>query len=309
MGSLSLTFSPVNKHHYLPQFYLKGFTNEGGLFMIYLVKEERFKQNGKLFSPASHFFLPDDNTIITDGVRDDYLEELYSGMESRYARILEKIKAVEQGFGLDQQDVVWLNYFPGELFWRVPSQRKVINTATDLQQLNQLGVAVIDTKTMRQIDPDKFAEAVKADPSYFQRLRNVIPATTYWNLKECTWPATVKTFPGTFPPICGDNQVILRHPEKADPFLDDVIFPLAPDKVLFRIRDMKEIFAPNIKFYIDMLQLMQAEEYVCCVDPEYLLHLKEAFQQNFSSVEELRKFIFDHLDTEQPPGFEKAPPA
>ena len=112
---------------------------------------------------------------------------------------------------------------------------------------------------------------------------------------DCTWPATVKTFPGTFPPICGDNPVILRHPEKADPFLDDLILPLAPDKVLFRIRNMKEIFAPNIKFYIDMLQLMQAREYVCCVDKEYLLWLKEAFQQNFSSADELRKFIFNHL--------------
>jgi len=59
---------------------------------------------------------------------------------------------------------------------------------------------------------------------------------------------------------------------------------------------MKEIFAPNIKFYIDMLQLMQAEEYVCCVDKEYLLWLKEAFRQNFSSVEGLREFIFESLE-------------
>ncbi|GAA3990371.1 hypothetical protein [Mucilaginibacter dorajii] len=67
----------------------------------------------------------------------------------------------------------------------------------------------------------------------------------------------------------------MRHPEKADPFPDDVIFPLAPNKELFRIRDMKEIFAPNIKFYIDMLQLMQAQEYVCYVAKDYLLWLKD----------------------------------
>ncbi|MCO5949846.1 DUF4238 domain-containing protein [Mucilaginibacter flavidus] len=287
-------------HHYLPQFYLKGFTGGRGQFLIWSVRQKAFKKNGQFFSPASHFFLPDDNTINNDGEPDDYLEELYSGMESRYARILEKIKAVDQGFGLDQQEVVLLNYFAGELFWRVPSQRPVINAATDIHQLNQLGVAVIDKKTMRPLDPEKFADAVKADPSYFQRLRNVLPATTYWNLVDCTWPATVKTFPGTFPPICGDNPVILRYPEKADPFLDNLIFPLAPNKVLFRIRDMTEKFAPNIKFYIDMLQLMQAREYVCCVDQEYLLGLKEAFQQNFSSVAELRKFIFDHLDADKP---------
>ncbi|HEY4198263.1 MAG TPA: DUF4238 domain-containing protein [Mucilaginibacter sp.] len=288
----------MSKHHYLPQFYLRGFTNGDGHFMIYLVKEQRFKQDGKAFTPASHFFLPDDNTITTDGVPDHYLEEFYSGMESRYARILEKIKAVDQKFGLDAQEVVLLNYFAGELYWRVPSQRNLINTATDLHQLNQLGVAVIDKKTMRQIDPDQFAEAVKADPSYFQRLRNVLPATTYWNLMDCTWPATVKTFPGNFPPICGDNPVILRHPEKADPFLDDLIFSLAPNKVLFRIRNMKEIFAPNIKFYIDMLQLMQAGEYVCCVDEAYVQSLVSEFHKSFGSVDLLRKFIFEHLDAE-----------
>jgi len=283
------------KHHYLPQFYLKGFTNEQGKFLIYSVASGRFKGDGKLYAPASHFFLPDDNTVLTEGVPDDYLETLYSGNESRYARILKKIRSVDQGFGLDDEDVVWLNYFAGELFWRVPAQRSVINAVTGLQRLNELGVAVIDRKTMRQVDPEQFAEWVKADPSYFQRLRNVLPATNYWNLLDCNWSCTAKTFTDPFPAICSDNPVILRHPEKADAFLDDLIFPLAPNKVFFRIRNMKKIFAPNIKFYIDMLMLMQATETVCCVDPEYLLHLKVAFEHHYASVDELRNFIFEHL--------------
>jgi hypothetical protein len=114
---------------------------------------------------------------------------------------------------------------------------------------------------------------------------------------DCTWPATVKTFPGTFPPICGDNPVILRYPENVDPFLDDIIFPLAPNKVLFRIRNMKEIFAPNIKFYIDMLLVLQAKEYVCCVDQDYIQWLIAVFEQNFSSMADVREFVFEHLIT------------
>jgi hypothetical protein len=283
------------KHHYLPQFYLKNFTNGQGQFRIWSVRQGNFKKGGQFFSPASHFFLPDDNTIPTEGLRDNYLEEFYSSMESRYARILEKIKAVDQNFGLDPQDVVLLNYFAGELFWRVPSQRPLINDITDIHKLNELGVAVIDKNTMRPLDPVKFAEAFKADPSYFQRLRNVIPATTYWNLMDCKWPGSVKTFPRTFPNICGDNPVILRRPDKPDPFLDDIIFPLTPNKVFFRIRDMRDVFAPNIKFYIDMLMLMQATEYVCCIDIEYPNLLKASFQENFESITDLRAFIFEHL--------------
>lgn len=292
------------KHHYLPQFYLKGFTGENAQFMIWSVREGRFKGGGKPFSPASHFFLKDDNFAPAEGWADDYLEGIYSVNESRFARILDKIKAVVQGFGLTSDDVVWLNYFSGELFWRVPAQRELISSATSLDQLNQLGVAVIDRRTMQQVDPQQHAAWVKDDPFYFKRLRNVIPATNYWTLLDCNWPCRAVTFPGTFPAICGDNPVILRHPEKADAFLDDLIIPLAHNKVFFRIKGMREMFAPNIKFYIDMLQLMQASEYVCCVDQEYLLWLREAFQQNFSAVDELRKFIFNHFDAKESPGFE-----
>ncbi|TSJ44431.1 DUF4238 domain-containing protein [Mucilaginibacter corticis] len=290
------------KHHYLPQFYLKGFTNEGGKFLIYSVVKRHFKGGGKWFSPASHFFLEDDNFAPAEGWADDYLEGIYSGNESRAARILDKIKAVDQGFGLTNDDAVWLNYFAGELFWRVPAQRELLSSATNLEQLNQLGVAVIDRRTMRQIDPKLHAAAVKADPFYFKRLRNVVAATNYWNMLECTWPCRVVTLPNPFPAICSDNPVILRHPEKPDPFLDDIVFPLAPNKVFFRIKGMREIFAPNIKFYIDMLVVLQAKEYVCCVDQDYIPWLIAVYEQNFKSADHVREFIFEHLTTgrEQP---------
>ncbi|WEA01776.1 DUF4238 domain-containing protein [Mucilaginibacter sp. SJ] len=285
------------KHHYLPKFYLKAFTNDDGKFFIWSVKDSKFKGNGKFFSPSSHFFLPDDNIVRTDGMPDDYLETIYSGNESRYARILEKIRAVDQGFGLDNQDVLWLNYFAGETFWRVPAQRPVISKTTGMNRLNELGVAVIDRKTHQQVDPAQFAKWVESDRGYFQRLRNVLPATNYWNLLDCNWPCTVKTFTDPFPAICSDNPVILRHPDKADPFLDDLIFPLGPNKVFFRIKDMRDVFSPNIKFYIDMLMVLQAKEYVCCIDKDHIQRLIAFYEQNFESIEGVIDFVFTHLTT------------
>ncbi|CAM3692753.1 DUF4238 domain-containing protein [Mucilaginibacter galii] len=282
-------------HHYLPQFYLRGFTNKEGKFLIYSVAKGRFKGENKWFSPASHFFIPDDNIAPTEGWADNYLETICSANESRYARILDKIKAVDQGFGLINEDIVWLNYFAGELFWRVPSQRELIDSAISLDQLNQLGVAVIDRRTMQQIDPKQHEEWVKDDPFYFKRLRNVLPATNYWNMLDCKWPCSVKTFTRPFPAICSDNPVMLRHLEKADAFLDDLIFPLAPNKMFFRIRNMREVFNPNLKFYIDMLMLLQAKEYVCCVDPHYLERLYTVYKQNFDTVDELRQMVFGHF--------------
>jgi len=299
MGSFGIIFSTMSKHHYLPQFYLRGFTNGDGLFMIYLVNEQRFKQNGKLFSPASHFFLPDDNTIIIDGVRDDFLEENYSRTEGYVAKAIDKIKAVDQNFGIDATEIVLLQYFAAELFWRLPAHRNIIDEVNNIESLNKLGVAVISKKTLRPVSSAEFDRMVGNDPAYLKYMRTMLPANTYWDLIDCTWPGHIITFPKEFPAICSDQPVILRHPENLDVFRDDLILPLAHNKIMFRIKGMKRVFAPAIKFQIDMLVLMQAKEYVCCVVQAYVRSLVSAFHEHYDTVELLRKAIFDYLDAQR----------
>ena len=286
----------MSKHHYLPQFYLKGFTNEDGLFMIYLMKEQRFKQNGKLFSPASHFFLPDDNTIMKDGIKDDFLEENYSRTEGYVAKAIDKIKAVDQNFGLDKTEIILLQYFAAELFWRLPAHRNIIEEVNNIESLNKLGVAVISKKTLRPVSSAEFDRMVGNDPAYLKYMRTMIPANTYLDLIDCTWPGLTVTFPKEFPAICSDQPVILRHPEKLDIFRDDLILSLAHNKVMFRVKGMKRNFPAAIKFEIDMLVLMQAREFVCCVDQDYLRALKDCFYKDYGTVEMLRKVIFESLD-------------
>jgi len=288
----------MSKHHYLPQFYLRGFTNEEGLFLIYLIKEQRFKQNGKFFTPASHFFLPDDNTIIIDGVRDDFLEENYSRTEGHVAKAIDKIKAVDQNFGLDATEIVLLQYFAAELFWRLPAHRNIIAEVNNIESLKKLGVAVISKKTLRPVSSAEFDRMVGNDPAYLKYMRTMLPANTYWDLIDCTWPGLIITFPGEFPAICSDQPVILRHPEKLDIFRDDLILPLAHNKVMFRVKGMKRNFSAAIKFEIDMLVLMQAREYVCCADAAYLDALIASFHKDYGTVAVLRKVIFESLDAQ-----------
>ena len=289
----------MSKHHYLPQFYLRGFTNEEGLFLIYLIKEQRFKQNGKFFAPASHFFLPDDNTIIIDGVRDDFLEENYSRTEGYVAKAIDKIKAVDQNFGLDAAEIVLLQYFAAELFWRLPAHRSIIESVNNIESLNKLVVAIIDKKTLRPVSSAAFDAMVKANPAYLKYLRTILPANTYLDLIDCTWPGHIITFPKEFPAICSDQPIILRYPEKLDVFRDDLILSLAHNKVMFRIKGMKRNFPVTIKFEIDMLVLMQAKEYVCCVDQAYVQALRSEFDKYYGTVDVLRKMIFESLGAEK----------
>lgn len=69
------------RHHYLPQFYLKGFTNENGTFKIYDVTQGKFLKDGKEFSPASYFFEKNANTIQSDKVDSERLENFTKNMK------------------------------------------------------------------------------------------------------------------------------------------------------------------------------------------------------------------------------------
>ena len=61
---------------------------------------------------------------------------------------------------------------------------------------------------------------------------------------------------------------------------------------------MKRNFPATIKFEIDMLVLMQAKEYVCCVDQAYVQALRSEFHKYYSTVDVLRKMIFKSLDAD-----------
>jgi hypothetical protein len=289
-------------HHYLPQFYLKGFTGTDGLFLIYLKRRGSFKMNGKRFSPASHFFVPKDNTVIFDGVEDNFIEESYSRMESKTAKVFDKIRAVDEGYDLAETDIPMLQYFAAELFWRLPAQQPVLAKMAETPSLKQLGITLKNKDTGKTVDHPEMEQRILQHPSYTKLLRTMMPLMTYPRLFDCKSPVTIFTFPKGLPAICSDNPLILRHPEKLDLYQDDFILPLTENKILIRIKKLKPKFWSTVKIDIDMLVLLQANEYVCCTDERYPEMLKGLFLQKYRSIERLRMAIFQDIDDDFPLG-------
>jgi len=287
-------------HHYLPQFYLKGFTGADSLFLIYLIRRGSFKMNGKRFSPASHFFVPNDNTVIFDGVEDNFIEDSYSRMESKTAKLFDKIRAVDEDYDLAQTDIPMLQYFAAELFWRLPAQQPVLEKMAERRSLKQLGISLKNKDTGETVDHPEMEQRILQHPNYTKLLRSMMPLMTYPRLFDCKSPVTIFTFPKGLPAICSDNPLILRHPEKLDLYQDDFILPLTENKILIRIKKLKPNFWSTVKFDIDMLVLLQANEYVCCTDDRYPAMLKDLFQKKYQSINRLRTGIFESIDDEFP---------
>jgi hypothetical protein len=287
------------RHHYIPEFYLKGFTNENNQFSIYSTKDKKFKKDGKLFSPESHFFKKHDNTI--DDLKKspiDLLENHYSELESKFAPIFNKLKN-EEGencYGITLEERIMLQYYVSILFWRLPSNNEIVKEMTTHDIFEFLGLKVTDEDALENIKRLQFAEKIKQHRDYHKILRLWIPQMTFPTMFDNNSTTTITTFPSNkLPAICSDNPLILRHPEKLDLYNDDFVLPLNRNVILLRTRKNRQPIHTTIKIHIDMMVLIQSKELVSCTDTKYVDMLKDIFQKDFITLDNLRKYIFNHL--------------
>src|SRR5688572_22749913 len=105
--------SKSKRHHFIPVFYLKNFTNEDGLFYIYDIKNDKFKNNGEGFAPKTHFFEWEGNTVFYEPEPSDFLENGFTNWDNNVANIYNKIVSFENDFAYHLKGEEWtmLQYF------------------------------------------------------------------------------------------------------------------------------------------------------------------------------------------------------
>jgi hypothetical protein len=284
------------RHHYIPEFYLRGFTDENNKFSIYLIKD---KKDGKLFSPESHFFLKHDNTIFDfKNLPTDLLEKQYASLDNKIAEVFNKLKNEEGDncYGITPKDRVMLQYYVSILFWRLPKNNEIVQEISKHDMFEFLRLKVTDEDALENIKRLQFADHVRQHKDYHKILRLWIPQMTFPTMFDNKSQTSIITFPSNkLPSLCGDNPLILRHPEKLDLYNDDFILPLNSNIIFLRTKKMKQPIHSTVKIFIDMLVLMQSKELICSTDTNYVAMLKNLFDINIKKLDKLRTHIFDQL--------------
>lgn len=287
------------RHHYIPEFYLKGFTNESNQFSINSMRDKQFKQDGKLFSPQSHFFKKHDNTINDlKKSSTDLIEKNYAELDSKFAPIFNKLKGPEgeNCYGITLEERILLQYYVSILFWRLPSNNEIVKEMTKYDMFEFLDLKVTLEYTLENIKRLQFAEQIKKHRDYHKILRLWIPQMTFPTMFNNNSSTTITTFPpNKLPAICSDNPLILRHPEKLDLYNDDFVLPINRNIIFLRTKNNRQPIHTTIKIHIDMMVLMQSKELVCCTDTKYVDMLMKVFNKDFKTLDNLRKYIFHHL--------------
>ena len=108
------------RHHYIPKFLIKEFTDEQGLLYIYDKIKDKFLTNKR--SPKSIFFENDRNTIVYDEskktslIEDDFFMEL-DNISAKIITIFQKEKNNKELLNVD--NLALLDFFIINLFWRL----------------------------------------------------------------------------------------------------------------------------------------------------------------------------------------------
>lgn len=283
------------RHHYIPQFYLKGFLNENGKFKIYNIIDEIFIQKGKDFSPKSYFFEKDANTVVIGNEKDDFLESLYSQTDNSNSKLFERIRNSQnsEGFGLTDADMPALQYFIALLFWRNPKNYHKLETIVSDSDLKELGITLRNAKG-EIVENKEYEQELKNDPNFIKGMKLWIPGITYPRILKCTTPLHIQTFPKELPSICSDYPIIFRNPVDPDVYMDDFIFPLTKELVFIRSKKLNNI-STQIKVEIDLIILKQAMKFVSCTDPIYIHMLNRLYEENYSSLGGLIEHVFNEL--------------
>jgi hypothetical protein len=291
--------SKTKRHHFIPVFYLKQFTNENNQFYIYDVKKQTFRDKGRLFYPSQQFYEHYGNTIYYGEECDD-IEQLFSRVDNEISAILKKL-ATTGISALGKMERMKLQGFVNILYWRIPANtdqvKAYIQHATSLKEFC---LESIEKQTGRLISREEeliVLEKIKHDSDFHKYLKLLLPSITHQEFlkNHITTYSSIIQFSEIkpMPKLMSDNPIVYRMPGHDSLHYDDFIFPLSPTHILFRHRPAPKSINPHMRVFLDMLLLIQAHEYVSCVDKEYPQILLNAFQQDFSSsVHQLREKLF-----------------
>jgi len=284
------------RHHYIPEFYLKGFTNQDGKFKIFDVSRQLFIKNGKDFSTESYFFEEDANTIKTDKGEDDFIEKRFGDIDNRVADLFNKLRNsnADTRFGLDEKDMPLLQHFVSVLFWRIPTNYDQIEKLINEKDLHEFGLFLKSKSTNEIVRDEDLEREIRNDPNFFKAIKLLLPYLTYKRLLDCSTPLTIQPFPEQLPALCSDNPVIFEN-QNLDIYYDDFIFPLSHTLVFIRGKQLNDNVLVSIKIAIDLILLKQAKKYVSCTDLKYIEMLEALYRKNYSSLDELKAYVFRTL--------------
>lgn len=292
--------NPAKRHHYLPAFYLNGFTDEEGLFCVYDKLEKEFHVRQR---PDNWFFVKHLNSYRPDGKLLFTLEEPYhTEMDSQSAPSLRKIKDGDSSQQIDMQDKIQIILFFSMLFWRSPYSDELFQKLVETEGLSSLHLNYITDDAGNPL-PESVLSKIQSEIlgnvdnlRFFKQTMPLSPAALQegvrllekWNLFYLP-----DSFENT---LIGDSPFITKNPElRLDRIFNELTVPISKNRILVLADKVPEFYDGNLHTLINASILHQSQRHVACANESFLRHTIERYEElklEFLNVD-LNKVTYD----------------
>ena len=270
------------KHHYLPKYYLKGFTNSKNGFFVY------DKQADKIFytSPNATFFENNLNTVILPkGNSSDFLEELYTSIENQSWNSLDSIRKSTSKTPIELLDRMHLFLFLLVLHWRLPSNIKYVENLSTKMFSENNKLNFLSLKYRNGVDaPKEIKEMLKNSPAFKKASRLIAPFAPFY---QRNWSDGLHNWRFLYTGdaknwyLVGDNPLITRGKYDHDPqkCLEKFVFPVSGKILLVNIKKPLNK-APSVEFTIlfNIGVFQRAKRFIACRNKKFLEVLSQHYK-------------------------------
>jgi hypothetical protein len=281
------------KHHYIPQFYLRGFTDEDGYFTVYDKQLNVFRKS----KPENEFYEKFRNTTNLGGEKSVIIEDIYSHMESTFATTLSAIeKSVHTDPILTSDIMVGLKFLVETMRWRNPALDGVYNDIIQRFSVKNFGLQFQGLTEEQKIEMNY---RIMAEPDARKMLRPFM-GSMFLNLmsnKEydsSRWHILYQD--GGFP-ITGDFPIIFNPKSINDRINEEFIFPLSAQRTaIFANVKLQKQLPDDFSIDTDLAIIHLAKRFICCKHDEYLRFMVRYYKSGQVEVnEQFIENIFHNL--------------
>ncbi len=284
------------RHHYVPEFYLRSFTTEDGVFFVFDKKKDKIRKA----YPKEYFFSWNRNTGFIGNEKSTLLESLYGYFESTVAPHYEALKMTTNLSDFDLTSFFYVLRFIHFLYWRIPENDYTLEKLIQEKAFIETGFDIISKSTGKSVATLELQEQFKNVDLFRKMYRVFIPLLSsrpeYSKTDIENWRLYTRSDGNN---LTGDTPIILEKYADFSNLNEELIFPLAKNKILVRTRRDKPSKLPaSFKLHLDILILQQATVYVCCANKEYLKLLVNdlySFSKNYDFREKMKDSVFSHF--------------
>lgn len=290
MGKMSTT------HHYLPVFFIKGFTDDKGLIWVYDKSTDRITTKPKV--PKSIFFEVKGNTIRDkDNRESDIIEKSYSYIENKLAKHFIKCRTEKNLDKIeDIEHIAYLSMFMVIMFWRTNSDHKLFQKVLQDYKLSKADwdylSGISKSKLITEEDVVKISKLFVPFEIFMEANKIGVEGS---KIRAKVVDFKVPLF------VISDNPILFRRfPLNMNDFYRYAIFPISKDRALvFLEYENYEIDLNSIKI-INLNLLYQAKRYVAFYDREGLEEYVKAYRELAKSpsvnIDSINQVLFERIN-------------